>query len=37
MKMKEKTLKIIAIVLAVTTVASVAAFFLTRNKDPWYK
>ena len=30
--MKEKTLKIIAIVLAVTTVASVAAFFLTRNK-----
>lgn len=30
--MKEKTLKIIAIVLAVTTVASVAAFFLTKNK-----
>ena len=30
--MKEKTLKIIAIVLAVTTVASVAAFILTNNK-----
>ena len=30
--MKEKTLKIIAIVLAVTTVASVAAFVLTNNK-----
>ncbi len=30
--MKEKTLKIIAIVLAVTTVASVVAFFLTKNK-----
>lgn len=31
--MKDKALKIIAIVLAVTTVASVAAFFLTRNKS----
>ncbi len=30
--MKEKTLKIIAIVLAVTTVASVAAFIITNNK-----
>ena len=30
--MKEKTLKIIAVVLAITTVASVAAFFLTKNK-----
>ena len=30
--MKDKALKIIAIVLAITTVASVAAFFLTKNK-----
>ena len=30
--MKEKTLKIIAIVLSITTVVAVAAFFLTKNK-----